>query len=402
MISASKLIRNSHIVLPDEVIKGDVHIEDGRIKGIYKDCNSAMSIERPLEVIEADGMYLMPGVIDIHSDAMEKEIQPRPNAMFPLYMSFRELEKKLAGCGITTMYHSLSLSSEWGVRGRSTVLEIIEGIRNYQKIRAMIDHRIHLRYEVTFLEGLELIDEMLDKELIDFLSFMDHTPGQGQFAKNGAYHEFMMKSYGFTADMAEASVEKLLNLKEKIDWNRLAALANKANRLGIKLASHDDDCMGKIDALVCYKGNVSEFPINIETARYAKDKGIHVCVGAPNIVRGSSHSKNMRAMDAVMEGAADIICSDYLPSSMIPAVFIVHEEGVGLHKAVNMVTLNPAKALGIDSELGSIEAGKKANLVLVEMHNGYPLVRRTIVEGETVYQNNFHIIKCLEEEKLCL
>lgn len=157
-----------------------------------------------------------------------------------------------------------------------------------------------------------------------------------------------------------------------------------------------DDNEGKIDMLQYLQGRISEFPVNIETAAYAASKGLHVCVGAPNLIRSGSHSNNMKAVDAVTAGAADIICSDYLPSCMLPAAMLLTNKGLSLPEAIAMVTANPAKAAGINGERGSIEVGKAADLIIFEMDQGHPFIKMTMTAGQIVYKSDY--IKCKSRE----
>lgn len=384
-------IYNAKIILPDKLIYGCIHLEGGRIAWISEDCVTETECLRDASSFDAGGSYIMPGMIDVHSDAIEKEIQPRPNTLFPLDMAFFELEKKLAASGITTMYHSLSLSDEWGVRDNDMVVDIIKEINNLKKIRSMINHNIHLRYELTYLEGIDTLERLILEKSIDFMSYMDHTPGQGQFKDHDALKSFTMQSYGKKEKDVDRLIDKSIVCQSMIDRLRLTRLAKLAKSKGVYLASHDDDTREKIEALSEYEGVISEFPINLETAMYAKSKSLSVCVGAPNIIRGKSHNNNMKALDAIRHNAADIICSDYLPSTMLPATFSLVKEGVELHTAVNMVTLNPATALGLQHDTGSLETGKKADLLVVELFRGYPVVRKTFVNGKMVYKAGFSI-----------
>lgn len=401
MIAKKTCICNANIILPDGLLKGHIVIEGDRIARISAGNYPRVNVYTEAVLVDAEQAYVMPGMIDIHSDAIEKEIQPRPNTLFPVPMAFYELEKKLAGSGITTMYHSLSLSDEWGVRDKEMVVGMIDAINHLKRLRAMIHHKIHLRYEITFLEGLETLEKLIRNESIDFMSYMDHTPGQGQFKDSEALKSFTMQAYGTKEKDVEDLIDRTKECQEKIDWDGLKALAKLAKSHGIGLASHDDDSRDKIETLLECRGMVSEFPINLETALYAKQKGLHVCVGAPNLVRGKSHSNNMRAIDAVKNGAADIICSDYLPSAMLPAVFKLTLEGVGLSDAVNMVTLNPAKALGIDRETGSLDAGKRADMMIVELCRDYPIVRKVFSGGVAVYQADYQLQNVEGVENVC-
>jgi alpha-D-ribose 1-methylphosphonate 5-triphosphate diphosphatase len=301
-------------------------------------------------------------------------------------MSFLELEKKLAGCGVTTIYHSLSLADGIGVRDDNMVVDVIHHIIKLREERAMIHHRVHLRYEVTNLRGMDTVKSMMDSHQIDLLSIMDHTPGQGQFTEKDSYENYLIKTYGVRDEELKTMIDTLKSNFKLIDWEQIREIVQHAIRHDIVVASHDDDTASKVDQMIDYGVTISEFPINMAAARYSHEQNLMVVVGSSNLVRGLSHSNNMKAVDAIKAGYSDAICSDYLPSSLLPAVFMLHEkENIPLHDAVAMVTTNPAKALGISDQVGSIEKGKMADLVFVKLHNGYPLVHRTLVNGETIY-----------------
>ncbi|TGE38737.1 alpha-D-ribose 1-methylphosphonate 5-triphosphate diphosphatase [Desulfosporosinus fructosivorans] len=394
-------IYNAQIILPEKVIMGHILIEGNRISEVTESNFPKVKCYSDVTMIDAEGCYVMPGMIDLHSDAIEKEIQPRPNTLFPIDMSFYELEKKLTVSGITTMYHSLTLSDEWGVRNIDMVIEVIRSINRLKRARSMINHKIHLRYELTFLAGISVLEGLIRDKSIDFMSYMDHTPGQGQFKDAEALKTFTIQQHGKKEQEVEDFMDRTFMNQARIDWFKLIGLAKIAKTMGIRLASHDDDNREKIETLIACEGVLSEFPINMETAIYAKSRDIHVCVGAPNIIRGKSHSNNMRAIEAITNNAADIICSDYLPSAMLPAVFHLTKEGIKLTEAVKMVTLNPAKALGVDCEVGSIEVGKCADLIIVEMHQDYPLIRKTLVGGNLVFQTDFQVFNTERVEIIC-
>lgn len=383
------LITNGQVVLPDEVVHAAVAVVNRRIAALLYG-NAEMEhwqMNHPsAKVIDARGRHVLPGLIDIHCDAIEKEVQPRPNTLFPLDMALMEFERKLPLHGITTMYHSLSLGVGLSLRGDHLLTKMISHIRQYRENRAMIRNRIHLRYEVSHLAGLPIVQNYLENNEIDFLSFMDHSPGQGQYREPGSFERYVMKNQGVNVDEVRAIVEDLLKRQEQVDWEQLKQLGKLAAERGIAIASHDDDSADKVEESIRYGVTVSEFPINMETAKHATERGLRVCVGAPNVVRGVSHDKNLRASDAIKAGAAHILCSDYHPSSMLTALFKLVEDGTAdLPTAVRMATLHPAQALLTDRELGSIELGKAADLILVDHYEGLPWVTDTIVDGCLVY-----------------
>jgi alpha-D-ribose 1-methylphosphonate 5-triphosphate diphosphatase len=390
------LITGANLVLPDEVLRGDLLINDRRIERIIPGRSGGTNPghdhrSRDHQIIEAGGMFLLPGMIDLHSDAIEKEIAPRPQAYFPINPAFYELEKKVAASGITTIYHSLSLGGDGavGTRKDAMVAEIIENITRNGRNRSMIRNLVHLRYEVTHLSGVALVKELLARRLIHLLSFMDHTPGQGQFTIPGTYEQYAMETHGLTGEKARSIAEKITARQKQVNTKALKELAASAKLQGVRLASHDDDTPGKVEAMLALGVTISEFPVNLETARYAKSKSTHVAVGAPNVVRDTSHGNNLKATAAIENGAADIICSDYYPPAMLAAVFKLAAAGMELPRAVRMVSLNPARALGLEQQYGSLEVGKQADLVLVELYRNHPFIRKTLVGGKPVYQADY-------------
>ena len=249
----------------------------------------------------------------------------------------------------------------------------------------MINHKIHLRYEVLYYEGLEIVLSLIENNMVDYLSFMDHSPGQGQYPTDEGYEIFAQKVWGIKDNNKVKEFLSDLKFRHKsLDWNNLKNIISKANEKNVKIASHDDDTKDKIDQIKGLGLSVSEFPMNIETALYAKHQGLYACVGAPNILRGGSHNNNLRAMDAVIKNCADIVCSDYLPTSLISAIFKIFDETDDIINAVNTATLNPSLATGINQKYGSIEAGKKADIIIVDIYDSCPIVRKTISNGSLV------------------
>jgi len=400
-----QIIRGGFIVLPDRIIVGDVEVEAGRISRItaYNEQDTerigaddtaeqeqlpdSLIHEASCTVIDAAGRYVLPGLIDLHCDAIEKEVQPRPNTLFPLPMALLEFERKLPVHGITSMYHSLSLGVGLSLRGQHIVSELVSLIHAYKSKRSVIRNGIHLRYEVSHLTGLPLIRSYIEGGLIDFMSFMDHSPGQGQYREPGSFERYVMKNQGVDIYEVQTIVEELAERRRLVNWEELRELSAQATAQGIAIASHDDDTPARAAESAAIGCTVSEFPITLDTAQHAAEHGMYVCVGAPNVVRGASHDSNMKAADAIAAGAADILCSDYHPASLLIALFkLVDEQILPLPEAVRMATLQPAKALGIADQLGSIEVGKEADLIIVDRFEGHPWVTQAFVGGASVYE----------------
>jgi alpha-D-ribose 1-methylphosphonate 5-triphosphate diphosphatase len=337
-------------------------------------------------MLNGRGAYLLPGLVDIHCDAVEKAIMPRPNIFFPIELACRDLERQLAATGITTMFHSISFSDGEGVRSNELAATIARYIAGMELEPHLIRNRVHLRYEVTNIGGLALMEELISEGVGALFSFMDHTPGQGQYREVEQYVSYARKTYWLDGNQCAQLVEQKIRDRHNVKQEQLRRLAESAILQGIPLASHDDDSPERVKHMFSLGVTVAEFPVNLDTAKFARAEGLHVCVGAPNLLRGDSHNGNLRAAEAIDSWAANILCSDYYPPALLRAVFRLSESGFDLSAAVCLATLHPAQAVGLADELGSIEVGKKADLILVSLLRGRPVVMATLVDGRLAAQ----------------
>lgn len=376
-------IVGGNIVTPEGVIENGTIVAEN---GVITEISETGVSRRDPQAVDASGCWILPGMIDTHSDAIEHEMQPRPAARFPMEWSFSELERKLAAQGITTIYHSLSMwddDSSNVARRNSSVMQYVNDIRRLREGRRLIRNRIHIRFEITNRNAVPFIERFLQERAIDQLSFMDHTPGQGQYCNLEVHKRFVMQRQQKTEEeVLQMFAEK--RSRPKTGFDTLQRLADLAYRNGIPLASHDDDSVEKLDIVSRWNASISEFPVHLQVAVEAKRRGMHVVMGAPNVMLGKSHSNNLSALEAIREGVVDILCSDYYPPAMLQSVFLLYRLGYDLHDAVNMVSLNPAKALGLERQTGSIELGKTADLIMVGIHGGQPMINRTWVGGKLV------------------
>jgi alpha-D-ribose 1-methylphosphonate 5-triphosphate diphosphatase len=382
-------IYGGRIVTPDRVIEhGTVSIENGRIVEVF----AQLPLRTGPNDIDARGQWVLPGLIDTHSDAIEGEIQPRVRTLFSPDVAFRELERKLAGQGITTMYHSLSLNSvnpmKKLVRSQEMAEQIITAINSLSADLSLIRNRIHLRFDITNMEMTEFVIDMLRKRAIHQLSFNDHTPGQGEHRNIELYKTLLFSKSSMSEQEKDDAIAKQVS-KEKLDAEQLQYMADLAHEQHIPIASHDDDSFEKLDWSERLHSVICEFPLELEVAKEAKRRGMYTVMGAPNVLMGRSQSGNISALEAIQEDAVDILCSDYYPPSLLQAVFKLHKSGYDMPYAVRLASLNPAKALRVDHETGSIEVGKTADLLLVRENRGIPLISTTLVEGSVVCQMNY-------------
>ncbi len=374
------LITNARLVLTDAIVEhASLLIEDGCITAINpSDANAE-------QTIDLGNRYLLPGLIDLHADALEKDIEPRPNVHFPLEFAIAQADKRNAAAGITTVFHSLSFANaELGLRNNAMAADIVRAIHAFNG-KGLVDNRVHTRYEITDPTALPVLLELLNEDAVHLLSIMDHTPGQGQFKDMRAYQDYLQNSYQKSAAETQALINDKLSQAEAAQI-RVRQLIAHAHGKNIHVASHDDDCSEKVADIKALGVHISEFPINLETARYAIEQGMSTIMGAPNILRGKSQSGSMKAQDAIEHGVASCLCSDYAPASLLAAVFVLEQRSVlSLSEAVKLVSLNPAKALGL-ADRGEIAVGKRADLICVDFAGAYPHARQTWVNGQPVYQ----------------
>jgi len=378
-------LTNARIVLIDSILdNASLLIEDGIIVAINPDRDSVTDAE----VIDLKGKLLMPGMIDLHCDALEKEVEPRPGVHFPLDFACAQADKRNAAAGITTIYHALSFAhDELGVRNNDFAAEIARAVHQWQP-HALIDNRVHCRYEITDETGLPVLKQLLAENAMHLISMMDHTPGQGQFKDMAAYHSYLSRTYKKTADEVEVILERKLEAASGA-FSRMQELAFNAHQAGISVASHDDDSKERVETMSGIGADISEFPISLEAAQAAKAAGMSTIFGAPNILRGKSQSGSMKAIEAIHEGVADCLCADYSPASLIVAVFKLPELcDLALPAAIRLVTSNPAQAARLHDR-GEITVGKRADLIVVDTPAGLPQVTDVWSNGIAVYHVSY-------------
>ncbi|NWG21860.1 MAG: phosphonate metabolism protein PhnM [Chloroflexi bacterium] len=375
------------IILPADVIeRGALRIEDGRIVAVIE---GDAPPERGVRVIDAHGLTVLPGLIDIHGDMVEKEIEPRPDTLFPVDVAVHELDKRLAASGVTTAYAALSfydVDRPAHARSREKVYETVTALHRLRP-ELLVDHAVHARYEVSTPTSADLVHQLLNEGKIQLVSLMDHTPGQGQYRDIERFIDWVANHR--QADRAAVEREMRERMQRGLaaaarNWEVARELAEAASEKGVPLASHDDDTIEKVDLVARLGATIAEFPVTIEAAGEARQRGMHVVMGAPNVMRGGSHSGNLSAQEAIAAGLVDTLASDYSPAALIQAVFALVQRGIlDLPAAVRLVTLNPADALGMPDR-GRIQAGCYADLTLIE-NGALPRVRGVLRHGAPIY-----------------
>jgi len=382
------VLRSKRVLLPSGITEADIIIENGVVEKVADYGSSA-------QACELEDMLIAPGIVDLHSDAIEKEIEPRPGAMFPLEQAVVDLDRRLALNGVTTMFHALAFETAFTKELRDPVKssELVRVIAELNKDYLRVDNKIHVRYEVSSLESVVHIDKLVDENLIDLFSIMDHAPGQGQFKSVEMWEKFYGKSYNLSKEEMAALRERKLNRDEKM----LKELIERVKSKGIMMASHDDCNKAKVDSMYKSGVRISEFPLSVEVAEYAREQGMATGMGAPNVVRGLSQSGNISARELIRENVCDYLCSDYHPASMLKAVYILNSaEGLPIEEGFKLVTSTPAEISGL-TDRGTIEKGKRADLIVIE-DSKFPNVQLTLSGGKVVHnmlKENHYAPHCL-------
>jgi alpha-D-ribose 1-methylphosphonate 5-triphosphate diphosphatase len=376
------ILTNAVIVAAEEEFAGTLVLRDGLIAAIDRDPASAAP-----GAIDCEQDYLLPGLVELHTDNLEKHFSPRPGVRWPSRAAVVAHDAQVAAAGITTVFDALALGDVFEgsqrVKGLAEMCEGIDGARRTGMLKS--EHLLHLRCELSYGQVLELYEALMDDPAVRLVSIMDHTPGQRQFVDVEKYRFYYMKKY----DLSDAEFEDFLAARRADQAkyatpNRREILA-RAHRLGHILASHDDATIDHVAASCADGMSIAEFPTTLEAARASHESGLAVLMGGPNLVLGFSHSGNIAARDLAARGLLDIVSSDYVPSCLIAAPFILADAGLGidLPHAVHLVARNPARAAGL-TDRGEISAGRRADLVRVRRVEGMPVIRSVWRQGQRI------------------
>jgi alpha-D-ribose 1-methylphosphonate 5-triphosphate diphosphatase len=372
------------LVLPDRVVlRGSVRIEDGSIAEIVD------GVVRPADVY-GDGLTLMPGIIDLHGDMLEREIEPRPNAVLPIDIALFELDKRMVATGVTTPFAAVSFhrTAKNPLRSAESAQRIIQAVSRLRDT-LLADFRVHARFEVTNPTAGPVVSSLIDDGHVHLVSLTDHTPGQGQYRDIDLYVKTMLE---WRARRGVDDVEE--TLRRQVEeaqarpkhWEIVRDVVQAAARRGVPVSSHDDDSPEKVAFVTALGATISEFPVSLESARAAKSSGMHVIMGAPNALLGRSNTNNLAALDAIRDGVVDILAADYHPAALLQSAHRIVADGLlPWPEAVKLISLNPATAARL-TDRGSLEPGKRADVVVVEIGDP-PRVRATLRQGEPVFSD---------------
>ncbi len=375
-------LANARLVLEHDVVHGRLRVEGGRI----------VAVERgrvvPAGAIDCDGDLLAPGLVELHTDNLERHLQPRPGVAWPAGPAVAAHDAELAGCGITTVFDALRVGSfsgqrrsAYGERYARHLCDALGALRGSGALR--IRHLLHLRAELCSEALGEELDEFGEGDGIGILSLMDHTPGQRQFTELTTLRRFAKERDGMSDEAFAAHVAELQALGARVGARHRDLAVAAARRLGAIVASHDDTTAEHVAASAAAGARLAEFPTTRLAAAESRARGIAVMMGAPNILRGGSHSGNVAAEELARDGLLDILSSDYAPASLLQGALRLAEITGDLAAGFAAVTAAPARAAGLEDR-GRLAPGLLADLVRVHLHDAAPVTRGVWVGGRRV------------------
>ncbi|MBG0743399.1 MAG: phosphonate metabolism protein PhnM [Cylindrospermopsis raciborskii KL1] len=371
-----QIYTNYRLLLPNEEILGTLIVRNGKIADIQPGITNKGE--------NGEGKYLIPGLIELHTDNLERCMSPRPGIRWPLEAAAIYHDRDLSSAGVTTVCDAIAIGD---VNPKSPRL------KNYSQMinvlcqgkadkRFLVDHYIHLRCELAYPEVDQITEEYVHNSLLLMISLMDHTPGQRQFINLEKFKEYYMGKHGVTAQEMEEFITTRQERHKLYSKKNRHSLVELARERKIALASHDDATVDHVQEAVEDGVVLAEFPTTIEAASKAHSLGLKVLMGAPNLVLGGSHSGNVSAMDLVLLDLVDVISSDYVPQSLLQAMFIIAKKtDKPLYRSMELFTSNPAQAINLFHDRGSLEVGKRADFITVCDDGIVPRLISTICAG---------------------
>lgn len=375
-----QVFANARIVLADEIVSGHLAVDSGAITQVGTGTV-------PAGAQDMGGDYLLPGLVELHTDHVEGHLAPRPKVRWNPLAAILAHDAQIAASGITTVFDSLRVWPDRkavGMDGDAPLLiAALDEARGAGALRA--DHLIHLRCEVPTDTVVEDAEAILAKTPVHLISLMDHTPGQRQFASVEQFRSYYMKKSGISAEEMDVIVAARLDFHARFARENRAGLVALAHAHGCVVASHDDGTPEHVAEAIGDGVAIAEFPTTEEAARLSHEAGIRVLMGAPNLVRGGSHTGNVSAESLARGGRLDILSSDYVPSSLLWAAFDLTRRvpSIALPEAVRMITKTPAEVAGL-ADRGEIAPGRRADLVRVGLAGDMPVVKGVWREGRRV------------------
>ncbi|MFP4538256.1 MAG: alpha-D-ribose 1-methylphosphonate 5-triphosphate diphosphatase [Dichotomicrobium sp.] len=381
MSKNEQILTNARVVLAGEVIDGTVVLRGGVIAAVDD------SVSGLPGAVDLEGDLLLPGLVELHSDNLERHVMPRPGAQWPVDAAALNHDREMIAFGVTTVCNALCVGEIHSDALRVELLaEMADALDRQIAAGALVaDHYLHWRCELSYGGLLALLEPLVAHSRLRILSLMDHTPGQRQFTDESLYAAYYQGKFNMSdADLAAFIAERKDDQRRHSADNRVRTV-RLAHERGLILASHDDATPAHVAEAAADGVSVAEFPTTLEAARAAHDAGQAVLMGGPNIVRGGSHSGNVQAAELAEAGTLDVLSGDYVPAALGHAMLLLPRvcERVGLPEAVAKATRNPARAVGLDDR-GEIAPGLRADVIRVCDSADAPRVRAVWCGGERV------------------
>ena len=377
------ILTNAQIILKDEVISGTLQIIDGLIHSVSQEKSNLSA------AIDCKQNYISAGMVEMHTDNMEKYFSPRPGVLWPATSAFKAHDSQMISAGITTVFDAVSVGDVvQGSARLSNLTAMVSALTDSQKRKfTRADHLLHLRCEVSHQQTLEMFNTLSQEFNPQLVSVMDHSPGQRQFADIKKYREYYQGKYRLSDQELENFIIRQCEASSLYSDEYRQKICVYCAEHNIPLASHDDATQEHVEESLAYGMSIAEFPTTQVAATVAHQRGMKVLMGAPNVVRNGSHSGNVAAHQLASENVLDILSSDYYPNSLLDAAFAVaalESNTYDLAKAMTLVTFNPAQAVGL-TDRGVIEQGKIADLVICRQENDHIDIQHVYKAGQRVF-----------------
>lgn len=381
-MSNSLLLTNARVVTATEVFPGTVQVAGGVIRAVDRGVTSVAG------ATDLEGDFLLPGLVELHTDNLEKHFTPRPGVRWPSLPAVVAHDAQVVAAGITTVFDALALGD---VKDGSARMENLDDMATAVTLAqaenaTRAEHFLHLRCELGHPDLTRLFHNFDGNGLVRLVSVMDHAPGQRQFVNLDKYREYYQGKYRLSDAEMDAFMDRQIRSSRDHSGGNRAHIVARCHERGLPLASHDDAEPAHVEEARALGMSIAEFPTTLEAARAARHHGLQVLMGAPNLVRGGSHSGNVSARALAEADLLDIVSSDYFPGSLLQAAFALEESvaSISLPDAVARVSRNPARAARL-GDRGSIEPGLRGDLVRVHEYHRFPLVREVWRAGMRVY-----------------